>query len=77
MSKQSHPGGSNSNCNDFERWKRELRDTDFDGHTLFHTMSFTQKLAWLSEVVISTYLLAKENPQAGCGSFFHPEFSSL
>ena len=70
MSKQSHPGTSNSNSSDFERWKRELRDTDFDGHTQFHTMNFTQKLAWLSEVVISTYLLAKENPQAGCRWLF-------
>jgi hypothetical protein len=49
----------------------QLREADFDGHTAFQIMTFEQKLAWLSEAVVSTYLLAKDNPQASCNSFFN------
>lgn len=55
---------------DFERLRRELQESDFDGHTEFHKMNFTQKLTWLSEAVVSTYLIAKQNPQAGCAVLF-------
>lgn len=56
---------------DFERLKEELHESDFDGHTAFQSMTFTQKLAWLSEAVVSIYLLAKDNPDAGCNAFFN------
>ncbi|NIM10728.1 MAG: hypothetical protein GTO45_01980 [Candidatus Aminicenantes bacterium] len=55
----------------FERLKEELHESDFDGHTAFQAMTFTQKLAWLSEAVVSIYLLAKDNPSAGCNAFFN------
>jgi len=55
---------------DWECLRQELRESDFDGHTDFHNMTFTQKLTWLSEAVVSTYQIAKQNPQAGCASFF-------
>jgi hypothetical protein len=71
MSKPIHPETSLSDSADPEQWKRDLRETDFDGHTHFHTMSFTQKLVWLSEAVSSIYLIAKENPQAGLNKRFH------
>jgi hypothetical protein len=48
---------------------------EFDGHTDFQRMTFTQKLEWLSEAVVSTYLLAKDNPGAGCGAFFKSDFN--
>ena len=54
-------------CRDVE-WN--LEPSDFDGHTEFHKMTFTKKLEWLSEVVVSVYLLSKDNPAAGCGSLF-------
>jgi len=28
---------------DFERLKQELHESDFDGHTEFHNLTFTQK----------------------------------
>jgi hypothetical protein len=59
------------NSIDFERLKDELHESDFDGHTAFQSMTFTQKLAWLSEAVVSTYLLARDNPNAGCNAFFN------
>jgi hypothetical protein len=64
------PNLKNSSPIDFERLKQELHESDFDGHTEFHNMTFTQKLTWLSEVVQTTYLLAKSNPKAACNSFF-------
>jgi len=45
-------------------------EPDFDGHTSFNTLTFTQKLAWLSEAVESVYILAENNPDAGCNIFF-------
>jgi hypothetical protein len=60
----------NNESVDWERLRRELRESDFDGHTEFHNLTFTQKLTWLSEAVVSTYLIAKQNPQAGCALFF-------
>lgn len=60
----------NSNKIDFERLKQELRESDFDGHTSFQSMTFTQRLAWLSEAAASTYHLAKSNLDAGCTGFF-------
>lgn len=68
MSDESHL--KNNSTIDFERLKQELHESDFDGHTEFHNLTFTQKLTWLSELVESTYLLAKSNPNAGCNSFF-------
>jgi hypothetical protein len=50
--------------------EQQFRESDFDGHTDFQKMTFTQKLEWLSQVVVSAYLLAKDNPGAGCSSFF-------
>ncbi len=55
---------------DFNRLKHEIRESDFDGHTAFQTLTFTQKLAWLSEAAVSAYLLAKDNPSAPCNFFF-------
>ena len=55
---------------DWERLRQELRESDFDGHTEFQNLTFTQKLTWLSEAVVSTFLMAKQNPQAGCAKFF-------
>lgn len=52
--------------------EQQFSETDFDGHTDFQKMTFTQKLEWLSEVVVSAYLLAKDNPEAGYSSFFKP-----
>ncbi|MGD2091218.1 MAG: hypothetical protein PVH61_33895 [Candidatus Aminicenantes bacterium] len=60
---------NNGNIN-FERLKKELRESDFDGHTEFQKLTFTQKLTWLSEAVVTTYLLAKENPGAGSNDLF-------
>jgi hypothetical protein len=68
MSEQSHL--ENHGDIDFERLKKELRESDFDGHTEFQKLTFTQKLTWLSEAVVITYLLAKENPGAGCNDIF-------
>ncbi|MFP3928675.1 MAG: hypothetical protein ACLFUP_07210 [Desulfobacteraceae bacterium] len=42
----------------------------FDGHTVFYSMSFTQRLAWLSEAAASIHTLARCNPRAGCNAFF-------
>lgn len=50
--------------------EQQFRESDFDGHTDFQKMTFTQKLEWLSQVVVSAYLLAKDNPGAGYSSFF-------
>lgn len=47
-----------------------VKTSDFDGHTDFHKMTFTEKLEWLSEAVVSVYMLAKDNPGAGCNSLF-------
>jgi hypothetical protein len=52
----------NENIIDFDRLKSELHESDFDGHTAFQTMSFTQKLAWLSEAAVSSYILKKWAP---------------
>lgn len=54
----------------FKEWE-QLREADFDGHTVFRSMTFEQKLTWLSEAVVGTYLLAKANPKAPCNSFFN------
>ncbi len=54
----------------FEELRERLKESDFDGHTSFQSLTFTQKLAWLSEAVVSTYLLAKDNPDAGCNYLF-------
>jgi hypothetical protein len=52
---------------------RGLPSHPFDGRTAFVSLSFTQKLTWLSEAVVSVYALARENPGAGCHAFFdHP-----
>jgi hypothetical protein len=56
---------------DFEQIKERLHESDFDGHTAFQSMTYTQKLTWLSELVVSIYKLAKENPDAGCNAFFN------
>ncbi len=50
--------------------KAEEEATHFDGHTAFSYMTFTQRLAWLSEAAASIYILARCNPQAGCNAFF-------
>jgi hypothetical protein len=52
------------NTIDFNRLKQEIHGSDFDGHTAFQTMTFTQKLAWLSEAAAGAYLLAKDNPSS-------------
>lgn len=62
---------SSTGCRELERHFHEF---DFDGHTDFQKMTFTQKLEWLSEVAVSAYLLAKDNPAAGCNSFFNSTF---
>lgn len=49
----------------------QLREADFDGHTDFQTMTFEQKLTWLSEAVVSVYRLAKGNPEAPCNALFN------
>lgn len=49
---------------------QETREQDFDGHTLFHSMTYTQKLTWLSELAIGVYMLARQNPGARCNAFF-------
>ena len=53
-------------------WQQTLKETDFDGHTSFQSMTFTQKLTWLSEAIESIYQLAKDNPASGCTSLFTP-----
>ncbi len=45
----------------------------FDGHTEFVSLTFTQKLVWLSEAAASVYILAQCNPDAGCNSLFDAE----
>lgn len=45
----------------------------FDGHTEFVSLTFTQKLAWLSEAAASVYILALCNPDAGCNALFDAE----
>lgn len=50
--------------------ERDVAENDFDGHTAFHSMTFTQKLTWVSEAVVSFYMLAKENPRADCNLLF-------
>jgi hypothetical protein len=59
------------NSMDFQELSQLVNESDFDGHTAFQTMTFTQKLAWLSEAVVSMYILAKNNPTAGCNLFFN------
>ena len=49
---------------------RRLPSHPFDGRTPFVSLSFTQKLTWLSEAALSVYALARENPGAGCHAFF-------
>jgi len=49
---------------------RTFPSLDFDGHTAFASLSFTQKLTWLSEAALSVYALARENEGAGCRVFF-------
>lgn len=70
MKSKSDTGTEKKDSNGFSdiEWKGE--PSDFDGHTDFHKMTFTEKLEWLSEAVVSVYLLAKENPEAGCSSLF-------
>lgn len=48
----------------FEYLRETLKESDFNGHTSFQSLTFTQKLTWLSEAVESVYLLAKDNPGA-------------
>ncbi len=50
--------------------EREINKNDFDGHTAFHSLSFTQKLTWLSKLAVSVYMIAKENPGSKCNLFF-------
>ena len=45
----------------------------FDGRTEFVSLTFTQKLTWLSEAAASVFILARCNPDAGCNGFFDPE----
>ena len=71
------PDINGKNPIDFERLKEELHESDFDGHTAFQSMTFTQKLVWLSEAVVSTYLLARDNPDAGCNAFFNKKETPL
>ncbi len=54
----------------FEHLRKTLKESDFNGHTFFQSLTFTQKLTWLSEAVESVYLLAKDNPGAACNRFF-------
>jgi len=44
--------------------------SDFDGHTAFASLSFTQKLTWISESVVSVHIIAGENETAGCHALF-------
>ncbi len=62
MKKPSHNKHkeSNENAINFESLRRQLDETDFDGHTAFNSMTFTQKLEWLSEAAESVYILRKE-----------------
>jgi hypothetical protein len=60
MENRSH----DENIIDFDRLKRELHESDFDGHTAFQTMSFTQKLTWLSEAAVGSYILKKGTASA-------------
>jgi hypothetical protein len=48
----------------------DVTGTDFDGHTAFHLLTFTQKLTWVSEAVVSIYMMARDNPSAACNRFF-------
>ncbi len=50
--------------------KKLLSTASFDGHTGFVSLSFTEKLIWLSEAAASVYILARCNPEAGCNAFF-------
>ncbi len=45
----------------------------FDGHTEFVSLTFTQKLVWLSEAAASVYILAQCNPDAACNTLFYAE----
>ncbi|MCF8062723.1 MAG: hypothetical protein K9M82_09425 [Deltaproteobacteria bacterium] len=51
----------------------ELSAASFDGSTEFVSLTFTQKLIWLSEAAASVFILARCNPEAGCNGFFDPE----
>ena len=51
----------------------ELAADSFDGRTEFVSLTFTQKLTWLSEAAASVFILARCNPDAGCNGFFDPE----
>ena len=50
--------------------RMEISTASFDGHTGFVSLTFTQKLIWLSEAAASVYILARCNPEAGCNAFF-------
>jgi hypothetical protein len=50
----------------------DLHEGFFDGRTGFASLTYTQKLAWLSEAAASVYVLARCNPEAGCNGFFDP-----
>jgi hypothetical protein len=54
----------------FEYLRETLKESDFNGHTSFQSLTFTQKLTWLSEAVESVFLLTKDNPGAACNRFF-------
>ena len=55
-----------------QEWREKLKESDFDGHTDFQSMNFTQKLTWLSEAIEAVYRMTKDNPSAGCNRFFQP-----
>ncbi len=48
----------------------ECENEDFDGHTDFSKMSAVDKLLWLSNTIYFIYIVAKENPDIECASFF-------
>ena len=47
----------------FPSKKKKLKETDFDGHTGFDSMTFEEKLIWLSEAAESIYTIKKNNKQ--------------
>jgi hypothetical protein len=56
-------------------WKKRIIAAEgfFDGRTAFLSLTFTQKLAWLSEAAVSVYVLARCNPEAGCNALFEAD----
>ncbi len=51
----------------------EVTTASFDGHTPFLSLTYTQKLIWLSETAASIHILARCNPEAGCNRLFDPD----